>query len=181
MRGNILASLVTQIYDEVFELVRVFADCKYDPLDPEDSVSWRLGWSNDRRPRSGRYTEGCVAESPNTFLKTSRKLCPRSSPKTVHELSWDVTHSLPAGSGALGQAPPLLCVPIKRLMFSSAFRVLMMITLILRPKFKIWIGGWPRSSAKGSMTTIPSSRAQRYMGVGTLRQVVAPAGRRGQP
>lgn len=39
VRGNILARLVTQIYDEVFELVKVFADCKYDPLDPEDSVS----------------------------------------------------------------------------------------------------------------------------------------------
>ncbi|KAF6298410.1 dynein axonemal heavy chain 17 [Rhinolophus ferrumequinum] len=37
VRGNILANLVTQIYDEVFELVKVFADCKYDPLDPEDS------------------------------------------------------------------------------------------------------------------------------------------------
>ncbi|XP_005407434.1 PREDICTED: dynein heavy chain 17, axonemal [Chinchilla lanigera] len=37
VRGNILGSQVTQIYDEVFELVRVFADCKYDPLDPGDS------------------------------------------------------------------------------------------------------------------------------------------------
>uniref|UniRef100_A0A673VKH9 Dynein axonemal heavy chain 17 n=1 Tax=Suricata suricatta TaxID=37032 RepID=A0A673VKH9_SURSU len=37
VRGNILGSLVTQIYDEVFELVKVFAECKYDPLDPEDS------------------------------------------------------------------------------------------------------------------------------------------------
>ncbi|XP_014718805.3 dynein axonemal heavy chain 17 [Equus asinus] len=36
VRGNILGSLVTQIYDEVFELVKVFADCKYDPLDPGD-------------------------------------------------------------------------------------------------------------------------------------------------
>lgn len=39
MRGNILGSQVAQIYDEVFELVKVFADCKYDPLDPGDSVS----------------------------------------------------------------------------------------------------------------------------------------------
>lgn len=39
MRGNILGNLVTQIYDEVFELVKVFAECKYDPLDPGDSVS----------------------------------------------------------------------------------------------------------------------------------------------
>ncbi|XP_059763861.1 dynein axonemal heavy chain 17 isoform X1 [Balaenoptera ricei] len=37
VRGNILGSQVTQIYDEVFELVKVFADCKYDPLDPGDS------------------------------------------------------------------------------------------------------------------------------------------------
>ncbi|KAK7807584.1 hypothetical protein U0070_013890 [Myodes glareolus] len=36
VRGNILGSLVTQIYDEVFELVKVFAECKYDPLDPGD-------------------------------------------------------------------------------------------------------------------------------------------------
>lgn len=39
MRGNILGNLVTQIYDEVFDLVKVFAECKYDPLDPGDSVS----------------------------------------------------------------------------------------------------------------------------------------------
>lgn len=39
VRGNILGSTVTQIYDEVFELVKVFAECKYDPLDPGDSVS----------------------------------------------------------------------------------------------------------------------------------------------
>uniref|UniRef100_A0A2I3TJ66 Dynein axonemal heavy chain 17 n=1 Tax=Pan troglodytes TaxID=9598 RepID=A0A2I3TJ66_PANTR len=37
VRGNLLGSLVTRIYDEVFELVKVFADCKYDPLDPGDS------------------------------------------------------------------------------------------------------------------------------------------------
>ncbi|XP_037666336.1 dynein heavy chain 17, axonemal [Choloepus didactylus] len=37
VRGNILGNQVTQIYDEVFELVKVFADCKYDPLDPGDS------------------------------------------------------------------------------------------------------------------------------------------------
>lgn len=43
MRGNLLGNLVTQIYDEVFELVKVFADCKYDPLDPGDSVGPRAG------------------------------------------------------------------------------------------------------------------------------------------
>lgn len=39
VRGNTLGNLVAQIYEEVFELVRVFADCKYDPLDPGDAVS----------------------------------------------------------------------------------------------------------------------------------------------
>uniref|UniRef100_A0A452UEF0 Dynein axonemal heavy chain 17 n=1 Tax=Ursus maritimus TaxID=29073 RepID=A0A452UEF0_URSMA len=37
VRGSNLSSMVTQIYDEVFELVKVFAECKYDPLDPGDS------------------------------------------------------------------------------------------------------------------------------------------------
>ncbi|XP_040845777.1 dynein heavy chain 17, axonemal isoform X2 [Ochotona curzoniae] len=37
VRGNTLGNLVAQIYEEVFELVRVFADCKYDPLDPGDA------------------------------------------------------------------------------------------------------------------------------------------------
>ncbi|XP_025715360.1 dynein axonemal heavy chain 17 isoform X2 [Callorhinus ursinus] len=37
VRGNILGSVVARIYDEVFELVKVFAECKYDPLDPGDS------------------------------------------------------------------------------------------------------------------------------------------------
>ncbi|XP_054988433.1 dynein axonemal heavy chain 17 [Sorex araneus] len=36
VRGNSLGRAVTQIYDEVFELVKVFAECKYDPLDPGD-------------------------------------------------------------------------------------------------------------------------------------------------
>ncbi|XP_071881804.1 dynein axonemal heavy chain 17 [Anas platyrhynchos] len=35
-RGNILGSQVFQIYEEVSELVRGFADCKYDPLDPAE-------------------------------------------------------------------------------------------------------------------------------------------------
>uniref|UniRef100_A0A8C3GPM7 Dynein axonemal heavy chain 17 n=1 Tax=Cairina moschata TaxID=8855 RepID=A0A8C3GPM7_CAIMO len=34
-RGNILGSQVFQIYEEVSELVKGFADCKYDPLDPD--------------------------------------------------------------------------------------------------------------------------------------------------
>jgi hypothetical protein len=46
IRGNVLGNLVTQIYDEVFERVKVFAECKYDPLDPGDlvrksCVDWR--------------------------------------------------------------------------------------------------------------------------------------------
>ncbi|XP_006869595.1 PREDICTED: dynein heavy chain 17, axonemal [Chrysochloris asiatica] len=36
VRGNILGNLMIQVYDEVSELVKVFADCKYDPLDPGD-------------------------------------------------------------------------------------------------------------------------------------------------
>lgn len=39
VRGNILGKLVVQIYEEVLELVKVFAECKYDPLDPADKVS----------------------------------------------------------------------------------------------------------------------------------------------
>ncbi|KAM9119118.1 dynein axonemal heavy chain 17-like [Pangshura tecta] len=36
VRGNILGSMVFQIYEEVSELIKVFADCKYDPLDPAE-------------------------------------------------------------------------------------------------------------------------------------------------
>ncbi|XP_077184230.1 dynein axonemal heavy chain 17 isoform X3 [Paroedura picta] len=36
VRGNILGSQVVQIYEEVFEFIKVFAECKYDPLDPAD-------------------------------------------------------------------------------------------------------------------------------------------------
>ncbi|KAJ7315905.1 hypothetical protein JRQ81_002067 [Phrynocephalus forsythii] len=36
VRGNILGSMVVQIYEEVLEHVKVFAECKYDPLDPAD-------------------------------------------------------------------------------------------------------------------------------------------------
>uniref|UniRef100_A0A803SSJ0 Dynein axonemal heavy chain 17 n=1 Tax=Anolis carolinensis TaxID=28377 RepID=A0A803SSJ0_ANOCA len=35
VRGNILGSLVVQIYEEILEYVKVFAECKYDPLDPQ--------------------------------------------------------------------------------------------------------------------------------------------------
>ncbi|NXI41699.1 DYH17 protein, partial [Galbula dea] len=34
VRGNVLGSQVSQIYKEVSELIKSFADCKYDPLDP---------------------------------------------------------------------------------------------------------------------------------------------------
>ncbi|XP_062977556.1 dynein axonemal heavy chain 17 [Elgaria multicarinata webbii] len=36
VRGNILGSQVVQIYEEVLEHMKVFAECKYDPLDPAD-------------------------------------------------------------------------------------------------------------------------------------------------
>lgn len=39
VRGNILGHQVLQVYEEVSELTKEFADCKYDPLDPEDEVS----------------------------------------------------------------------------------------------------------------------------------------------
>ena len=39
VRGNILGSQVFQICEEVSELIKSFADCKYDPLDPAEEVS----------------------------------------------------------------------------------------------------------------------------------------------
>uniref|UniRef100_A0A8C8AZP1 Dynein axonemal heavy chain 17 n=1 Tax=Otus sunia TaxID=257818 RepID=A0A8C8AZP1_9STRI len=36
VRGNILRSQVFQIYEEVSEIIKTFADCKYDPLDPAE-------------------------------------------------------------------------------------------------------------------------------------------------
>ncbi|KFP53735.1 Dynein heavy chain 17, axonemal, partial [Cathartes aura] len=36
VRGNILGSQVFQICEEVSELIKFFADCKYDPLDPTE-------------------------------------------------------------------------------------------------------------------------------------------------
>uniref|UniRef100_A0A8C0BA58 Dynein axonemal heavy chain 17 n=1 Tax=Buteo japonicus TaxID=224669 RepID=A0A8C0BA58_9AVES len=39
VRGNILGSQMFQIYEEVSELIKSFADCKYDPLDPAEEVS----------------------------------------------------------------------------------------------------------------------------------------------
>lgn len=41
VRGSILGSQVFQIYEEVAELLKGFADCKYDPLDPAEEVSER--------------------------------------------------------------------------------------------------------------------------------------------
>ena len=70
MRGNILGSLVTQIYVEVFELVKVFAECKYDPLDPGDSVG--LGPQPGREqvtPWSwGGHPEGVWGNDPTILL-----------------------------------------------------------------------------------------------------------------
>lgn len=61
VRGSILGSLVAQIHEEVFELVKVFVDCKYDPLDPGDSVGGPGGAG--RGPRSGKRPAG-GAEGP---------------------------------------------------------------------------------------------------------------------
>ncbi|XP_068269716.1 LOW QUALITY PROTEIN: dynein axonemal heavy chain 17 [Nyctibius grandis] len=36
VRGNILGRQVVQLCEEVSELIKSFADCKYDPLDPEE-------------------------------------------------------------------------------------------------------------------------------------------------
>lgn len=81
MRGNILANLVTQIYDEVFELVKVFADCKYDPLDPEDSVSRRLGRSNETPSEWEAHGGGvCGGESQHFFKDVTKTLLTEQSP-----------------------------------------------------------------------------------------------------
>ncbi|XP_010006976.1 PREDICTED: dynein heavy chain 17, axonemal [Chaetura pelagica] len=42
VRGNILGSQVFQIYEEVSGLIKAFADCKYDPLDPTEEQ-----WNKD--------------------------------------------------------------------------------------------------------------------------------------
>ncbi|XP_043925655.1 dynein axonemal heavy chain 17-like [Protopterus annectens] len=36
LRGSVLGKLVYQIYEEFLELTKIFADCKYDPLNPND-------------------------------------------------------------------------------------------------------------------------------------------------
>lgn len=38
VKGNILGTQVFQIYNEVAEVIKVFADCKYDSLDPTEEV-----------------------------------------------------------------------------------------------------------------------------------------------
>uniref|UniRef100_H3BBD5 Dynein axonemal heavy chain 17 n=1 Tax=Latimeria chalumnae TaxID=7897 RepID=H3BBD5_LATCH len=37
IRGNLLGSKVHAIYDEFLELLKIFVECKYDPLDPTES------------------------------------------------------------------------------------------------------------------------------------------------
>uniref|UniRef100_A0A8C4U9P4 Dynein axonemal heavy chain 17 n=1 Tax=Falco tinnunculus TaxID=100819 RepID=A0A8C4U9P4_FALTI len=39
LRGNILRSQMFQIYEEVSEIIKSFADCKYNPLEPTEEVS----------------------------------------------------------------------------------------------------------------------------------------------
>ena len=147
MRGNILGSQVAQIYDEVFELVKVFADCKYDPLDPGDSVS-RGAWAGSMTNalRVGKHAEGSACGRK----KTAQELCPHDSELAERWVGLECTHSR-------------LCMLVKvlRLGIQFASRVLMTTMLISRPKFKIWIGGWPPSSAKGLMTAILLSPVQR--------------------
>uniref|UniRef100_A0A8B9S1G8 Dynein axonemal heavy chain 17 n=1 Tax=Accipiter nisus TaxID=211598 RepID=A0A8B9S1G8_9AVES len=60
VRGNILGSQVFQIYEEVSELIKSFADCKYDPLDPAEEVSdltvgLSLGCSSDALEHRSRH------------------------------------------------------------------------------------------------------------------------------
>uniref|UniRef100_A0A672UUF5 Dynein heavy chain tail domain-containing protein n=1 Tax=Strigops habroptila TaxID=2489341 RepID=A0A672UUF5_STRHB len=40
VKGNILGTQVFQIYEEVSEIIKVFADCKYDSLDPTEEVDF---------------------------------------------------------------------------------------------------------------------------------------------
>lgn len=70
VRGNILGRAVTQIYDEVFELVKVFAECKYDPLDPGDPVSGCWAGSQAAAPEAeeGTLTMGRTLEGPHSFF-----------------------------------------------------------------------------------------------------------------
>ncbi|KAM6297472.1 dynein axonemal heavy chain 17 [Aegotheles albertisi] len=42
VRGNLFGSQVFQIYEEVSEIIKGFADCKYDPLDPAEEQ-----WNKD--------------------------------------------------------------------------------------------------------------------------------------
>lgn len=39
VKGNFLGSWVLQISEEVCEATKAFAECKYDPLDPDEKVS----------------------------------------------------------------------------------------------------------------------------------------------
>lgn len=173
MRGNILGNLVTQIYDEVFELVKVFAECKYDPLDPGDSVSPWQGLA---------LAQGVTAEvGGEGFNKLSLKvrkllpLCqctgriwgqgggdPGPGPPFTPELcSWPHLHlTWSSPSLVMVHSRYLLCLPNCS---SFSCRALMMITVTSRLKSKTWTGGWPPCSAKPLMTAPPLSRLQRWV------------------
>uniref|UniRef100_A0A670I3M4 Dynein axonemal heavy chain 17 n=1 Tax=Podarcis muralis TaxID=64176 RepID=A0A670I3M4_PODMU len=63
VRGNILGKLVVQIYEEVLEYVKVFVECKYDPLDPqfdEDFADFQIKIQDLDRRLSTIFYQGFV-------------------------------------------------------------------------------------------------------------------------
>uniref|UniRef100_A0A670I3P5 Dynein axonemal heavy chain 17 n=1 Tax=Podarcis muralis TaxID=64176 RepID=A0A670I3P5_PODMU len=64
VRGNILGKLVVQIYEEVLEYVKVFVECKYDPLDPADEVS-NFNMGNLFICRWHKLFAYCKGQNPN--------------------------------------------------------------------------------------------------------------------
>lgn len=73
-RGNILGSLVMHIYEEVFELVKVFADCKYDPLDPGDPVRHVGGpWLGQRQTPQEWGARGGGARGGGSHMAAPRQ------------------------------------------------------------------------------------------------------------
>lgn len=105
--------------------------------------------STTNAPEGGRHAEGDGGEKEQharTLLMTVNLL------RSVPESQWMgleyTTPALCAGQGSkLGD---FICFQS----FDDDYAD-------FRPKFKIWIGGWPPSSAKGSMTAILLSPVQR--------------------
>lgn len=46
VRGNFLGTWVLRISEEICEATKAFAECKYDPLDPDEEVRSRC-WSGN--------------------------------------------------------------------------------------------------------------------------------------